>query len=317
MATVAVLGLLATHLWVTPLPGLDALDGLSIDARFKLRGSRAPESDRMVIVGLDDETRRQFPEVFQTRRGWAQLIRALTKYNVKVIALDLFFSAPEVFLPEELEAQVKAADAEPTPPTDPTAQKLAALVHAIANELRGDEVLAQAISESKRVFLGAFFRTGKGAAREAEPKTLAPARHGESADAGGGGSRRPVHAIAVDTTLDSIGGGAIGAGGLNAFRDPDGVTRRVPLAIEFGGRHYMPLGLAVALYDLGKAGDTRYLVGDDDVTAAGMRLPLTVAASIPLDVLGRGQLPRVSAARRSRGNRARVRRSRTSSCSSA
>ncbi|NVB79172.1 MAG: adenylate/guanylate cyclase domain-containing protein [Kofleriaceae bacterium] len=296
VATVAAIGLLAMHLWVRPLPGLDALDGLSIDARFKIRGPRAPESDRVVIVGLDDETRRAYPEVFQTRRGWAQLIRALTKYEVKVIALDLFFSAPEVFLPADLDAEVRAADAEVTAATDPVAQKLAGLVHRIANELRGDEVLAQAIAESKRVFLGAFFRPGVGAPREAEPKTLVPARHGESADAGGGGSRRPVHAVAVDTTLDSIGGGAIGAGALNAFRDPDGVTRRVPLAIELGGRHYMPLGLAVALYDLGKPGDTRYLAGDGGVTAAGMRLPVGIAASVSLDMLGRGKLPRVSAA---------------------
>src|SRR5205085_4460724 len=113
----------------------------------------------------------------------------------------------------------------------------------------------------------------------------------EAADAGGGGQRRPIHAIAVDFTLPDIGRGAVGAGALNSFRDPDGVTRRVPLAIELGGRHYMPLGLAVAVAELG--GDSQYLAGDDHVTAAGRALPAGTAASITLDVLGRKQLPHV------------------------
>jgi len=297
-ATVAVLSLLATHLWVEQLPGIGALEGLLVDARFKIRGPRAPETDRVVIIGVDDETRSKHPEVFQTRRGWADLINALTKYNVKVIALDLFFSSHEVLLPDELEAEVRATnrDLAATPPTDPTAARLAGLIGKIGEELRGDEILTKAIADSKRVFLGGYFRGGTGPARQPEPAKLKLARHGEAADSGTGGQRRPVSASEVDFTLDDIGDGAIGAGVLNSYRDSDGVTRRVPLAMEFAGHHYMPLGLAVALYDLGKSGDTSYLVGADSLTAAGKRLPVGVAASIPLDVLGKNQLPRVSAA---------------------
>ncbi|HEY5925969.1 MAG TPA: adenylate/guanylate cyclase domain-containing protein [Kofleriaceae bacterium] len=296
-STVIALGLLAVHLGITALPGIDALEGLTIDARFKLRGPRAPATDRIVIVGLDDETRRQFPEVLQTRRGYAELFRALTKYNVKVIALDLYFAAPEVILGDELEAEVRTtADAlQGRPPeTDETVAKLRTLVGKIAEELRGDELLAAAISDSKRVFLGAYFIGAPGEAR-AEPAKLRLARHGEVADGGTGGQRRPLHTTRLNFTRDEIGAGAIGAGAVNTFRDDDGVTRRVPLAIEYGGRHYMPLGLAVALHELGKPGDTRYLVGADSLTAGGEQLPLTKGASIPLDVLGRGRLPYVSA----------------------
>ena len=296
-STVVALGLLALHMR-SPLPGIDALEGLSIDARFKLRGPRPPASDRIVVVGLDDETRRQFPDVLQTRRGYAALFRALTKYNVKVIALDLYFSAPEVFFEDALEQDIRtaaAALATRPPDSDETVTKLRTLIGKIAEEMRGDELLAAAIVESKRVFLGAYFISGPGAAR-AEPEKLRLARHGDVADGGTGGQRRPLHTTRLNFTLDEIGKGAIGAGAVNSFRDDDGVTRRVPLAVEYGGRHYMPLGLAVALYDLGKPGDTQYLVGDDSLTAAGTRIPLTKAASIPLDVLGRGRLPYVSAA---------------------
>ena len=257
VATLLALGLCAVHLWVKPLPGLAAFEGFAIDARFRIRGPRPPASDRVVIVGLDDDTRRQFPETFQTRRGYAELFHALAKYDVKVIALDLFFNAPEVLLPGDLETKVREANqalapiiaspmpAAPAPaPDDPTAPggkaateivaapsveqsrwELAQIVHEIAEEMRGDEILAKAITDTKRVFLGAFFIRGRGKAREAEPAKLALARHGESADSGSGGLRRPVHAVAVNFTLDDIGSGAIGAGALNALRDDDGVTR--------------------------------------------------------------------------------------------
>jgi adenylate cyclase len=286
-ATLVALLLLVIHIYVRALPGIDSLEGFSIDARFKLRGPRAPATDRIVIVGLDDKTRQKYPDVFQTRVGAAQLITALTRYNPKLIALDLFYSAPEIILPDELAARVKAAAAAP----DATP-----LIKDIAEELRGDERLAAAITASHRIMLGAFFRQGTGKPYMTEPAKLQLARHGDAADAGGGGARRPIHAVGVDFTLDDIGQGAVGAGALNSFRDPDGVVRRVPLAIEFAGNLYMPLGLAVALADQGAPRATTYLAGAHHLDANGKRLPVGAAASIALDVLGRGQLARVSAA---------------------
>ncbi len=297
-ATAAVLVLLAIHLWIRPLPGLATLEGFAIDARFELRGRRAPASDRVVIVGLDDATRATAPDVFQTRRGWARLLRALRRYDVKIIAVDAFFTAPEVILPDALARRVRDADAEwkraPAPSGDEDQlARFAALLGDVAEQLRGDEALATAITEVGRVYLGAYFRDGGSGG---EPAQLKLARHGEVADAGTGGMRRPVHTGSVDFSLDAIARGAAGAGAVNSFRDPDGITRRLPLAIEYAGHHYLPLGLAVALADLGKPGDTTYMVGADTLRAAGRTLPVGEAASLTLDVLGRGELPRVSAA---------------------
>jgi CHASE2 domain-containing sensor protein len=286
-AAVAML-VVALHLTVAPLPGLGTLEDLTIDARFHIRGSRAPATDRVVIIGIDDDTRARFPELMQTRRGYAALVRALTKYDVKVIAFDLFFSAPETLLSSGLSRDVRALDL--TTSTDP----LAAILRRVATELRGDDELAAAISASRRVFLGAFFRPGKGSAA-AEPPQLKTSRFGETADSNGGGNRRPIHATAVDFTLDAIAAGAIGAGAVNDFRDRDGVRRRMPLAIELGTHDYMPLGLAVAAYDRHAA--TSYVVGDDYLTLGDQRIPVGRAASLWLDVLGPHQLPRVSAAK--------------------
>ncbi|MEO6777351.1 MAG: adenylate/guanylate cyclase domain-containing protein [Kofleriaceae bacterium] len=290
-AGVAIL-VVALHLFVAPLPGLGVLEDLTIDARFHLRGPRPPATDRVVIIGIDDDTRAKYPELMQTRRGYAALVRALTKYDVKVIAFDLFFSTPETLLPEPITAKVRALDLA-TIPADPLAAKLTTILREVADELRGDDQLADAIAAAHRVFLGAFFRPGHGASTP-EPAALKTARFGETADSNGGGDRRPIHATTVDFTLEAIGRGAIGAGAVNDFRDRDGVRRRVPLAIELGDHEYMPLGLAVAAFD--RHAQTSYVVGDDHLELGEDRIPLAGAASLYLDVLGRGQLPRVSAA---------------------
>lgn len=291
-AAIVVAGVLAIHLYVHALPGLTTVEELSVDARFRIRGPRDAATDRVVIVGIDDATRAKFPELMQTRRGYAALVRALDRYDVKVIAFDLFFSSPEELLPHSLVEEVRAADRPITNDAPDSTKQLAGTLHKVADELRGDDQLAAAIADSHRVFLGAFFVPGKGAST-AEPAQLATARHGETADSNAGGDRRPMHAVAVDFTLDAIAKGAIGAGAINDFRDADGVRRRMPLAIELGAHQYMPMGLAVAVFD--RKQTTRYLVGDDHLDAGDQHIPVTTAASLWLDVLGHDKLPRVSA----------------------
>src|SRR5690242_1392626 len=112
VASVVLLAALVVHLWVRRMPGIPSLEALSIDARFHLRGPRPPATDRIVIVGIDDQTRERDPDVLQTRAGWARLISALAHYDVKLIALDVFFSDPEVILPPKLAADVRRTDEE-------------------------------------------------------------------------------------------------------------------------------------------------------------------------------------------------------------
>ena len=296
VATVVACVLALVHTKVGALPGLAKIEGLSIDARFRLRGPRAPTTDRIVIVGLDDKLLDESPDTMQTRRGYAELIDKLTAYDPKLIAIDLFFASREVVLDRALAERVRALDTVLAGNPDPSLAETRAVVHAVVEELRGDELLAAAIARSKRIYLGALFFPGDKVENIPEPPALAAARHGETVDAGGGGFRRPVNARGVTTTLASIAAGAVGAGATMNVVDDDGVTRRIPLAIEYSGRHYMPLGLAVALAELGAAGDTKYLVGARTMTAGGRELPISRGASLVLDVLGKDQIPRVSAA---------------------
>lgn len=298
ITTALALGLAGLHTQRGPLPGLAAIEGFTIDARFRWRGARPPASDRIVIIGLDDDLRARYPEVLQTRRGYARLIDALTGYGPRLLAFDFFFTSPEVVLEDALADRVRALAATLAPDPRPELAETKAVLADLLEELRGDEILAAAVARSRRIFLGALFHLASTGAPAGtiEPAQLIGARHGEVVDAGGGGARRPSRARSASVTLPAIAAGAIGAGAVNSFRDEDGVTRRMPLAIELAGRHYLPLGLAAALALEGRPGDTGYLVGARTLRAGGRELPVSRGASLVLDVLGKDRIPRVSAA---------------------
>ncbi len=285
------MGLLVVHVAVTSLPGLAALEGFSIDARFRLRGPRAAATDAIVIVGLDNATRERHPEVFQSRAGWAQLIDALTAARAKVIALDVLFSAPEELLPAPLTSRVIAEAARKQAEPESTTTKV--LVD-VALALQGDQQVAEAVARSRRVILGANFRVGPAVVAATEPDGLARARYGEVADGGGGGARRPMTANSVAFAVPAIARGATSAGAINTIRDADGVTRRLPLVIELAGRHYMPLGIAAVL--AAHPANVSYVIGDERLMIGDRDVAVTAGGSMMLDVLGRDGIPRVSAA---------------------
>ena len=107
-ATLVACLLSVVHVRGKGLPGLAGLEGLAIDMRFKMRGAREPATDRIVIVGIDDETHGR--GLTQTRRGYAQIVDAIAACKPKLIALDFFFQAPEELLPPELMGEVKGLD---------------------------------------------------------------------------------------------------------------------------------------------------------------------------------------------------------------
>jgi CHASE2 domain-containing sensor protein len=157
LATLLCVALHALHLarWIT-LPGLDAWEATTEDARTRLGGTRAPADDRIVIVGLDDRTHREAPELFQTRRGLARLIDAVAAHEPRVVGLDLFFAQPELRLDPRVVAQVedalaRLAAASTASPPSPAARAAQAALAAVLEELRGDTVLADAVAGAKRL----------------------------------------------------------------------------------------------------------------------------------------------------------------------
>ena len=294
-ATLVACLLSVVHVRGKGLPGLAGLEGLAIDMRFKMRGAREPATDRIVIVGIDDETHGR--GLTQTRRGYAQVVDAIAACKPKLIALDFFFQAPEELLPPELMGEVKGLDERMrTEEMTGGSAEMRGVLAKVAEELRGDDKLATAIAKAKTVVLGAYFFEGELAGAVEEPPGLKVARLGQVVDGGGGDpALRPIQARSVQFTRPELAKGAIGAGAVNDLRDSDGVRRRMPLVVEYGGKHYMTLGLAMALAELGRPRDVTFVVGDSSLEVAGIELSLGRASSLQLDWLGPGKLPRVGA----------------------
>jgi len=285
-------GLAAGHGHGYRLPGVDSLETRTIDWRFRARGPRPLVDDRIVVIGLDDETRHAAPDVFQTRRGWARLITALGATGPKAIALDLFFSAPEIILPSalarEVEASFAAAQAEPAP--SPALITARTTLGKIVDSLHGDAVLADAIRGARVVVLGAVFRLieradDRPATPPGEPPGLDKAQLGESV----GGAATAPSAYAAVATLPALAAGALAAGAVNHYRDEDGVARRMPLVIEMGGRYYQAIALTLAGLVAGQP--TRFFAARREVRLGRRVLPVTAR----LNYLGHA-FPRVSAA---------------------
>ena len=275
------------------ITGLDDLERKTVDLRFRARGPLPIRDNRIVVVGLDDQTRREAPDVFQTRRGWARLIRALAAQQPRAIALDLFFSSPEILLPgslpQEVRAAAAAAAADPAP--SPALVQARAALDGVVESLRGDELLAGAVADARVVYLGAAFRLIESAAdRPATPPPLpAGLEKGEVSEAIGGPGAPGAFAAAA--SLPTIARGAAGAGAVNHFRDPDGVARRLPLVIEMGGRYVGALGLQLAA--LATDLPTRF-VTPGEVSLGDRAIP-TDGTTVRLNYLGH-PFPRVSAA---------------------
>ncbi len=303
VVTLVTTGVYAGHraAWWT-VPGLDRIELSTLDARFRARGARDPEDGAIVVLGVDDKTREQNPEVFQTRRGWAALIDALSTYNPKAIGLDAFFGSPEVALDPDVVAEVReareqlAAELERTP----GAQRALHALSQVVEQTRGDDVLADAVKKSGRIFLGLLFFLPEGGEEPApdgaeEPPGVGLARYGEAVAVAQPPSRRPPRASYVGTSLAQIAAGARGAGALNVVYDPDGEVRRVHAVQQYGGRFYMPLGMAMALEWLGA--DASYVVGAEEIRIGDKTVPVSPRGEAQLSHLGpNGAFPRVSAA---------------------
>jgi adenylate cyclase len=298
-ATVLCAGLYAAHLSRSlTLPGIDGWEDSLENARMRIAGPRAPADDRIVIVALDDRTRRTAPKLFQTRRGLAELFDAIAAARPEVIGLDLFFAQRELEIDAGVLALVKSALARVDAESPAAGTALAAArdaLDAVVGETRGDEKLAASLARARNVYLGFLFVFEGGSHGAAEPPGLARARLAEVVTAARSTGRHPPRAGAVISSLEEFARGSAGAGFVNVDPDPDGTVRRLPLVVEHGGRYYMALGLSVALAAAG--GDAGYITGEDTLAFAGREVPVDRRGRATLSYLGPSEtFPHISAA---------------------
>ena len=90
---------------------LDRIENLTLDWRFLLAGAR-PAPSSVVIVAIDDEALSEARSDAPTRKMMARLVRALTGFQPRSIAIDIAFLNPrDAAADAELASALKAGPA--------------------------------------------------------------------------------------------------------------------------------------------------------------------------------------------------------------
>lgn len=280
------------------LPGLDAWENSSRDWRFRLRGPTKRLDDRIVIVGLDTATKRSAPELWQTRRGFSELVSKIDASNPRALGIDAFFASPEIVLPAKTIEAVRAAQRalEETPDLSPAHELASSALRLVDDETHGDDIFANAVADSDKVVLALLFYlqgTSLGSPSP-EPPGLAKARFDESVHLSQPPSFSPPQASGVAAPLPPIAKAAASLAHVNVHHDTDGAVRSVPFVIEQDGRYYPSLALKLASIETNQP--TSYVAGDSFVRLGKRKLKLTTRTFGRIAYLGPSKVfPRVSA----------------------
>lgn len=276
-ATAMMLLLHAGHLssmWT--LPGLESWERSTADLRFRIRGQEKPLDDRIVIVGLDDKTR-SMKELWQTRRGYAQLVKKVNASEPRAIGIDAFFTNQEVNLSEQTTEAVRVALVALQQSSDKFPERQVAIdaLAQVASETHGDLDLADAVSESRERLVLALLFELNGIALPPdtpEPAGMAGARFDEFVDLAQPLDRQAPQASGAFAPLESIGMPLRHMGHVNIKHDSDGAVREAPFVIKRAGRYYQNLAMTMATMELKKP--SSYAAGDDFVRIGSKEIRL-------------------------------------------
>jgi adenylate cyclase len=305
---------------VARLPVLDRLEAWTLDARFRLRGSRAPRGDglQIVIVGLDDKVREEIPKLNQERRLWASFIDRIAAGGPRVIAVDYIFDTPEQVLPPDLERSLKARKREidalaqdlastgPATSEGPVTGRVAAvikrtrtLLSRLLEHTRGDERMAAAFGRAGNVVPAVLFRFPGEGGGGAPVGRIRRAAYGEAVVPRGLPRHRlPPRAVGASGVTPVLDERVASAGFVNNIVEADGATRRYYTAIRYRGQVYMPLALQALRLALGvPRAEFGYVAGRRTLRLGPVSLPLDSRGRVRVNYLGpRGTFPTISAA---------------------
>ncbi len=248
VAGLALVALLLAHIWTVHeqadgaaqgsgglLPPLVRLEGWLYDARVRLTAVDEVD-DRLAIIDIDEASLREPEQGGQGRWPWgrdrlAELIRRLVdEQGAAVVGLDIVLSGRD--------------DSSGLPVLEALARQELADVPAylqalkrLRPQLAHDERLAE-IMATRPVVLGHAFRDGAVGSGAPPPPGLNPAEFGIN----DGQVLRYTQRIGLPEALQAA---APALGHLNPVRDEDGLTRRVPLFVEYEDRWHPALAVVM------------------------------------------------------------------------
>lgn len=222
-----------------PLGFIERMELLAYDARLNLM-MPGTQDKRIVIVDIDEKSLLEQGRWPWSRNRLAQLVDQLfEQYHIRVLGFDVVFA--------EKDESSGLRNIEELGRTrfqsDPSFQ---AAIKQVRASLDYDQVFAEHM-KGRPIALGYYFRMGdSGAGVGALPTPLFEA---------GSFAGNPINfmrAASYGANLPMLQQSAMAGGHFNPEPDGDGISRRVPLLVEYQGAQYEALSLAVARLALGK-----------------------------------------------------------------
>ncbi len=253
---------------------LSIIELKTIDLRFKLRGDKEA-GHSVVLAAVDEKSLKAEGQWPWPRSKIADLVNRLSAKGSRVIVFDIGFFEPEsAFITNIIEDIEKAAKT-----AGQDNNRFLSYLEKLKYQKDNDRILAEAIRNSKAdVVLGFFFQINpEDAAHISEDEINLHERHISGAEytmtrltSGQADFALMTKAVAPQSNIRLITESTPLAGFFNKLTDPDGVVRRIPLAIRFKEGFYAPLSLkAVSAYldaplsiSIGDVGVSGINVGD-------------------------------------------------------
>src|SRR5580693_173145 len=225
---------------------LQSIEQSSLDLRFEMRGAR-PHDDRIVIVGIDEQTLQKIDSFPLPRKNYATLINKLSAGGARVIAFDVTFPTPESNSGgdalRKLQAELGAS-------ASPTLRKQIQDLELASDQ---DAALAAAMKNSGNVVLGHIFLDSQPDPKLAEeyfniawahvfPQVLPVGfKSGQTVDLGqvwkeNGGLVKQ----GVEANIPKLADSAASFGFINIVPDSDGTLRHALLMIRYQDLDFFP-----------------------------------------------------------------------------
>ncbi|MEZ4317728.1 MAG: adenylate/guanylate cyclase domain-containing protein [Myxococcota bacterium] len=221
-----------------------------------------PVPDALVVVAIDDATLEAAPELLERRAGMASLLEAIQGAGARVVAIDLFFAAPEQLLPGPLTTDLAAWVEDPEPDTPPRASDLLRRSH---DETTGDDHLEAALAGTNAILAAHFGLTGN---LPAEDRSLTRGTFAQVV----AGEALPESEPRMVASLPRFNLAAKRLGVIT-FEDDFGGVRRIPLVRRSGPRHFVPFAFqALAAYEGTNRGKMAFLGTEGTVVLGDRRI---------------------------------------------
>lgn len=231
----------STH--VVNLPLVAKLEGLFYDARLR---ATMPDSinQQVVIIDIDEKSLKQEGRWPWSRERVGDLVSKLADhYKVAVVGLDVVFAEPEN------QSSIKMMERLSRRETGQSSGKVSGQVKEIKTLLArlqplldGDQAFAREL-KGRNVVMGYYFKRGNNLeADNLSGKLPTPACDLAQAAAQG---MKPQPATGYGANLPLLQDAAAGGGHFLPNMDDDGIIRTLPLLMEYQGKCYESLSLAI------------------------------------------------------------------------